>query len=390
MYELSIRANGIKHELVINDNGSITRLTDFGMNLTEKHTPVYIDGLQVIMHNLEEVNKYAEKPIVQEDMVAVVAFTIDRMLRTTGKHARMLNLGDLDAGIYFQAAALKLFDEKNRLYCCGGWGSNQAAPSTTESQLRRFSQTMAKLGVSQQIIPFLGDSLQQLALIQNDYFDAIFLHEQRYGTVMEEMILAIKKLKPGGILMGYHCDCYFSELPPQIQNKDFTPDEQMDGGYHTGVIFALKVLFDDDYEKPLARSTVWKKTITTEVKAGILRQCLPPHDNEQFTRLISQCQALESGLSRLDRMEGGEQLMHEIGSMISACERIAADLAYRTGSTKLKLDIVQLKEQFLEAMMSFERKCEATFQSKVNETRSLLNDWSRTLRDDERRWMYES
>jgi len=390
MAELNFRMNGNKSELVLNENGNINLLTDFGNNLTEIPTQYYIDSILSIITSYDQVSKLTVDKILHQDIISIVCSMFDYLLKTNGKNIKMLEMGKFGLWTYYQAKTLKIFSVDNVLFCCdkpiGVASENSSQSSDTFDQL---SRVMTGLGVSDQIIHFAGTSAQKINALQNNYFDFISIHEERYGTIMIELVQAIKKIKPGGLLIGYHCDCYFFQLPEDIQNKDFTEDERSDGDYHTGVIFALKVLFDDDYEKPISDSQIWKKTISKELKESILMRFCYPSEKETIKQQIEILHSIESGLNLVDNRNDREKILLDMGIAISACELSATELAYTTGYDRLKKVVINVKDKYVGLMINYKKRNAQELNISIKETRILLKIWVQTLNDFEMWCIYE-
>ncbi|WP_284036663.1 hypothetical protein [Neobacillus sp. 114] len=392
MSEIGFRIDGHKNEFVLNEFGQKNVLADFGINLTEKYTKYYMEGLVDIITSFEQLSKLKAENVMLIDILSIVCSMFDYLLKTNGKNIRMLELGKFGLTAYFQAKTLKLFSDDNILFYCHKWGgSDQKSVNLLEisDTYDRFNGEMKSGGVSEQIIPLIGDSSKIIKTLQNDYFDCIFIKEERYGTLLSEIVQSIKKVKTGGLLIGYHCDCYFHQLPPHLQNKKYTDDEITEGGYHTGVIFALKELFDDHYEKPIRNSQIWRITVTKELKENILKEYCYRFERDTINQLIEVGHSIERGLNGLNTLNQTEShtlelLQQDIGMEISKCELTSTDLAYTAGYGALKKAIIAVKDKYVETMIDYKQSDDPKTKFNIEETRTLLNRWFQALYDFEK------
>ncbi|GFN33096.1 hypothetical protein [Paenibacillus xylaniclasticus] len=390
MSELNIKLNGNKYELVFTDNGEARVLTKFYNNLTEKATDVYIEGIINIFNSVTPLSKYVPETS-WDDVVAIVSSMFDYLLQTNGKNIKMLELSGFHLNTYYQAKALQLFSESNTLFSFCHWEPMKGIDQlqNVSNAYLPFYNLMTSLNVSGTIIPLAGDRSKVIHSLHNGYFDMIVVREERYGSLLQQIVQAIRKIKPGGLLIGYFSDCYYDQLPAKLQSRSFEEDERTNGGYHTGVIYALKQLFDDDYERPVSSSNVWTKTITKEVKEHVLAKFCYPSDIQSIRQLVQMGHSIEKCIYLLESFPDTAGLLQNIGAAITACELPSANLALASAIPDVKKAIVEMKSQHTETIIRYRQNDVEKMAASIAHTEVLLKAWLQSLNDLEKWCMYE-
>ncbi|MHB0861939.1 class I SAM-dependent methyltransferase [Paenibacillus sp. SEL3] len=271
MIEITFQNNEVK--LMNTQNNVSETVLHFGgihNNLTTISSPKLLQEYIHMLENYSTIQKYTYGETTMIDIVALTSLVYSELM--AGKHSgiRALEVGSwFGCSSYFFANSLKTFSDSNFLFCMDTW---QGSPDTAshnianyENAFEHFKSVMRYAGVYDNIKPIVCDSTVGMDILQDDYFDIIFVDANHtYEYVYQDIVKGIRKIKVGGLLMGHDCECYADELPPHLLQGD---NKHLDGveGYHTGVIKALDDIFGRSYSR-FNHSLVWYKRITQEDK----------------------------------------------------------------------------------------------------------------------------
>lgn len=195
------------------------------------------------------------------------------------KYLTALEIGSwLGCSSYFIAKSLLEISLDSKLFCIDTWkGSTGVSNHNIANYIDIFGQfkgLMEYYNVYNIIKPFMVESDVAFEIIKNDKFDVIFIDgDHRYEKVKNDILNAVLKIKPGGLLIGHDCECYCEELPRDFVNNNSNKDYTFykDKGFHCGVIKALGEIFGNKYEIG-KNSSVWYKNITFNDKNEIINR----------------------------------------------------------------------------------------------------------------------
>nr|WP_302055381.1 class I SAM-dependent methyltransferase [Paenibacillus sp. CH40] len=282
-----------------------------------------------------------------------------------GKHTeiRALEVGSwFGCSSYFFANSLKTFSDSNILFCMDTW---QGSPDTTshnianyENAFEHFKSVMRYAGVYDNIKPIVCDSTVGMDILQDDYFDIIFVDANHtYDYVYQDIIKGIRKIKVGGLLMGHDCECYADELPPHLLHGD---NKHLDGieGYHTGVIKALDDIFGRSYNR-FNQSLVWYKRITQEDKDMLLKMTSEfDYDREGIVQLVETMkeaiQFIYNNISE-GKSETIQTLIFGTVQAANQLEKEIIPLCEKYNNKDLKINTNVLKNSLLDFRIAYDR-----------------------------------
>lgn len=340
MAELKFRGLGNKQQLVLIDDEEVKVLTDFGYNLTSRPTDYYVQAIASIFKSHEQISELVDPQPAYTNVIGIVSAMFHYMLRTNGRNIKVLALGNPEIYAYFQAQALKIFSENNSLVIC------DKTPQTDQ-----WIELMDQLEVGEQITSVTGEYMRSLNALSHNGFDIVFIYEDTYEATLRDIVLAIKKLKPGGLLIGFYSE-------------------------------ALQALFNDDYVIPIPGSSIWTKTITKESKESILMDYGYTVEKQTLNRLNEIGRAIESSLHQLDDHDDQDGLLRDIGVALSACERSVSELSNQSGYYGIKLALADVKEKYV----TFRLNKQPT---SLQETNEALGQWLKSLNEFEKWCVYE-
>ncbi|MBO9597945.1 MAG: hypothetical protein J7559_09040, partial [Cohnella sp.] len=194
--------------------------------------------------------------------------------------------------------------------------SNSLVICDKTRQTEQWLELMDQLEVGEQITSVTGEYMRGVNALSHNGFDMVFIYEDTYEATLRDIVLAIKKLKPGGRLIGFYSE-------------------------------ALKALFNDGYETPIPGSSIWTKTITKELKESILMDYGYTVERQTLNRLNDIGRAIESSLQQLDAHDDQDSLLRDIGAALSACERSVSELSNQSGYVGIKLALAEAKEKYV-------------------------------------------
>lgn len=242
-----------------NSSGEVKNMIDlsktesFGFGETE---------FQAVLNNFADVKKYCYAEITLVDIIALISVLLNSGKVLENKNVKMLEVGSWGgASSYILAYVLSKLSKKNSLFCMDTWKGTPNTKSHNianfEDMFLHFRNNMQYFGVNNVIIPIITESKAGFKILQDHTFDYIFIDAAHtYSGVRDDIEGALEKLKPGGILIGHDCECYYDELPFDNMNKDVEEEQ----GYHVGVIKALSDMWGRNY-KIVDGSKIWYKTL---------------------------------------------------------------------------------------------------------------------------------
>ncbi|MEK5261944.1 class I SAM-dependent methyltransferase [Paenibacillus sp. FSL L8-0663] len=364
MIEITFQNDEVK--LINTQNNVSVTVLHFG-GIHNNHTTISSPKLlQEYIHMLENystIQKYTYGETTMIDIVALTSLIYNELM--AGKHTeiRALEVGSwFGCSSYFFANSLKTFSDSNILFCMDTW---QGSPDTAshnianyENAFEHFKSVMRYTGVYDNIKPIVCDSTVGMDILQDDYFDIIFVDANHtYDYVYQDIIKGIRKIKVGGLLMGHDCECYADELPPHLLHGD---NKHLDGieGYHTGVIKALDDIFGRSYSR-FNQSLVWYKRITQEDKDMLLKMTSEfDYDREGIVQLVETMkeaiQFIYNNISE-GKSETLQTLIYDTVQAANQLEKEIIPLCEKCNNKDLKINTNVLKSCLLDFRIAYDK-----------------------------------
>lgn len=231
---------------------------------------------QEIMSNYYKVQTQTQGQIGYLDAAAVTLSSLKHLRANGLEEVMALEVGSwTGCSSFFLAKAINaLTSRQGTLYCLDTWRGNEYWNYDIAAYIDIFANFrgyMTCYGVYKDIIPVIADSAKGFSLMRDSFFDIIFIDgDHRYAGVRSDILNAIAKIKPGGLLMGHDCRGYADDLPAGFLQANLDKDCAFYQGnqYSCGVLKALKDFFDKQY-CTVDGGSVWYKVITPEDKAAV-------------------------------------------------------------------------------------------------------------------------
>lgn len=304
-----------------------------------------------MMQNYELIKKYTYGETTIIDIIGIMTLVFKELMSNKSTGVRALEVGSwFGCSSYFYANSLKTFSENNVLFCMDTW---QGSPDTAshnianyENALEHFRSVMKYGGVSDIVKPIVCDSTIGLDILQDNYFDIIFVDANHtYDYVYQDIIKSIRKIKVGGLLMGHDCECYADELPPHLLHGD---NKHLDGveGFHTGVIKALADIFGRSYSR-FGPSLVWYKRITQEDKE-LIEKLMDSSEQQDLDSIQSVMQTVRDALQYIydnlqeNKSETISSISNDTLNAVNQMEKVlnSGEEKYEKRELKLKLNLL--------------------------------------------------
>jgi hypothetical protein len=161
-----------------------------------------------------------------------------------------------------------------------------------ENIFEHFRSVMEYAEVYEQIIPVVCDPEAGMKVLQNNFFDIIFINgDYGYHSVYKDIINSIKMIKCGGLIIGNNCECYANQLPDHFF-KENNRNIDLVEGYHCGIIKALDDVWGRDYEH-FNNGLLWYKKVQKEDK-----DMYQDRDSYQYKTTIEAVKGIIKNLSK--------------------------------------------------------------------------------------------
>lgn len=181
---------------------------------------------------------------------------------------------------YFIVRAMNTLTKQGTLFCLDTWQGNEYWNYEIASYIDIFANFrgfMTCYGTYKHIVPLVAASSDGFSIMQDNLFDIIFIDgDHRYAGVKADLLHALRKIKPGGLLIGHDCTAYAEELPQEFLSANLDKDCAFLNGqqYSCGVIKALQELLDQDYAI-FDGSATWYKIVSVQDKQkGLLHSSM--------------------------------------------------------------------------------------------------------------------
>lgn len=244
---------------------------------TVKANTELIDRYWAIMANYFKVQGQTQGQIGYLDAAAIVINSLKHIRNRQLKKVLAMEVGSwTGCSSFFLASAINSPGmESGTLYCLDTWRGNKFWNYDIAAHIDIFANFrgyMTCYGTYGQIVPMVGESALSYEVLKDDCFDIIFIDgDHRYQAAYNDIRQAVKKIKPGGMLMGHDGRGYSAELPRDFLQANLDEDCAFYNGlqYSCGVLKALEDAFGADYAVFNGSST-WYHTVTEEDKKRLL------------------------------------------------------------------------------------------------------------------------
>ncbi len=175
------------------------------------------------------------------------------------------------------ASVLEKHNGGGVVYCIDTWkgsstGSEVFEEASNTDVFSIWRNNMKLVGLDEITKPLIMTSQEAAQILDDESFDLVFIDaDHAYSSIISDIKLYLPKVKPGGIISGHDCQCYYEELLEQLP-KDFVeaykeedvarvdPDIFGSDVVHCGVITALHDMFGKDFHI-LKPSWIWYKRL---------------------------------------------------------------------------------------------------------------------------------
>ncbi|MDR6720296.1 class I SAM-dependent methyltransferase [Paenibacillus sp. 2003] len=363
MIEISLQENTVKLTNTYTNESEV--VLDLGVkhnNYTALSSQRLYQEYTSMINNYEVIKKYTYGETTLLDIVAITSLVFNELMNGKHTNIRALEVGSwFGCSSYFFANSLKTFSENNILFCMDTWNGSPDTMSHSianyENAFEHFKSVMRYAGVYESIKPIVCDSTVGMDILQENFFDIIFVDANHtYDYVYQDIVKGIKKIKVGGLLIGHDCECYADELPPHLLHGD---NKHLDGieGYHTGVIKALDDIFGRDYSRFNA-SLVWYKRITQEDKDMIIQ--LEKKSSISYQRTDELVKAIKDSIQFIYNSSLGEKtettqiLLTDLVQVAQELENTMAEISGKINNKSIKLKANLLKSALIDYQITYE------------------------------------
>ena len=360
-------------------------------NLSNIQSDILYKRYLEIINNYQMIQKYTFGETTYLNIIAITSLIFKRLMQGDCKNIRSLEVGSwFGCSSYFNAVSLKAFSEDNYLFCMDTWEGSPDTPAHNianfENVFDHFRNVMRFANVSNQIKPIVCDSELGFEVLQDNYFDMIFVDANHtYDYVYRDVINAVKKIKTGGLLMGHDCECYLDEMPLHLRESD---NKNMDGveGYHCGVIKALHDIFGRDFKRA-NQSLVWYKTITQKDKQRLLGDSPDKKLKQEANSILELSDTLTEALSYvLSNVQNQDDkvvksLTNDTIRAISCLEETLSKRYPKLANKDLKVLTNEIKSLVINFKISYEDNCD-NINSIVQDLDDAFAKWKSMINEE--------
>lgn len=364
--ELQFTADNNLHRLILKENQSENIvLVDFDYNLTDQTVDYYLIKLTEILSECNEIQKYTMSDVEYNNIVSFTCLLVDFLLKTKNKNVKVLEIsGDLGVYSVIIAKVLGIFSQSNKLYRLKDEIYDKNPILNSDQEVNHYIQkVLIKYNVNGTVNLLSGLASEDIDIFHDDFFDIIFVNgNETYSGMISNIVQSTQKLKPNGLLLGTNSEVYYKDLSNSLKIKDFDNNEYMDGDYHTGTIFALKVLFDDQYTKIIPKAKIWNKIITTEIKNELISRAEHLQNREEFNIIIALVNSMKKTLNDLYKVDFSikddvlSMNLKGVGKDITLITEFSNTLANSFGFYDIKMEAIKVKQSYISLLCNFEEE----------------------------------
>jgi len=143
---------------------------------------------------------------------------------------------------------------RGKVFCIDTWGGAGNTPQLRNKDkeiLDLFNHNIKTSGLNNTVIPIRGTSDALANVLQNNYFDFVYVDgDHSYSQFKKDLLNYTKKVKLGGIIAGDDLELYPNEV--DIDNaikhceEDFILDTKTKKYFHPGICTATHEIFKDN------------------------------------------------------------------------------------------------------------------------------------------------